>query len=615
MGSIDFDDLEFDEDELDDLEEDYESGSAPVQNQGMLGDIASKHGLGLPANMTEDELKKFKESDEYKQFRTEVDTEHTKVANYQGKTVQEIFGLSNKKDALSYSFNAFEHFDIDIEIYKDIYDTSTVMQNTVTEGNKIYPAFEYLHQDIFLSLYKYKTKLLPETDMHLSSRLNHKFAQTYLNTPEYIKLRQTCRLDQFNAALGTEIIGQKVLEIIKEVMQQMKDLQDKIDKMNELKKAEQQMDTLIEDNKNLDELIEDMMQNGGNPSQLLAQQQANNASNQQLKELANKIAAELDTLLEDDEILNEITAKSGDAFDETAQEVSEISDLVEAWGLGEGERSRVSFDNKKDAIEKIRRSNKLSKLTDLIGRFKESAITEQKKKTKNGAVEISSVKTGKNIQDTLPSERLNLCNDVTKKDFYRRYSENQLLVYSKESNKEKNKGPIICCIDTSGSMQGKEEMWSKALGIAVLEIAQLQKRDYACILYDSRAEDPIVIKKDEIAPQKIIDIAERFSGGGTSFEAPLKKATDLIKSSAFKDADILFITDGDCYVSDDFKRKFKQLKEDKEFKTLGVLVNMGRGHTSNTSLKEFCDDIVPVSNIADLTNSESDTNKRIFGTL
>lgn len=101
----------------------------------------------------------------------------------------------------------------------------------------------------------------------------------------------------------------------------------------------------------------------------------------------------------------------------------------------------------------------------------------------------------------------------------------------------------------------------------------------------------------------------------TDFESPLNKALDLIKDSRFKDADIVFITDGDCYVSDSFCKKFKQIKEEKGFKTMGVLVNMGRGHVSDSSLKEFCDSITPVSNIADLSDSESAVNKSIFGAL
>lgn len=567
--------------------------------------------------MSSEQIEQFQNSQEYKEFKADI-TEATDVkANLQGKTVQEIMGLSNRKETLGYSYNALEHYDVDIDIYNDIVDQSPVMQQTLEEGEELLPTFKYLHQDIFLSLYKYKARVLPEVDMHISTRMNRGIISNLINTPEYISLRQTCRMDQFNAALGTEIIGREAIDILREAIEKLKDLEQKKDAMDRLMEEEEKIDELIEDIGDIDELIEDAKRagNGSLAAQLEQERQAKEQSVATLKAMANKIAEDCDELIEDDELVSEVSTTMGSTLTETGKQVQEVSELCEAWGLGTGENCQVAFQNKKDAIERIRRSSKLHKLTDLVGKFKESAIVEQKKKAKHGAVEIKGVTTGDKIQDTLPSDRMNLCNDITKGDFYRRMSEHGLLQYSKESNKQKNKGPIIVCVDTSGSMQGDEEIWSKALTVGILEVAQMQKRDFACIIYSSHADKPIVIKKDEIAPQKIIDCAERFHNGGTSFEAPLNEALELIKDSTFKNADIVFITDGDCYVSDNFSRKFKQIKEDKDFRTLGVLVNMGCGHVSDSSLKEFCDNITLVSDIADLNDGNSEVNKSIFGSL
>lgn len=609
MAKIDFDDLGIDE-LLDDLETDGVATADSVSN--------SQRNVGGFQDMSDEEIKNFQNSNEYKEFKADIHEAIQKGPNYQGKTVQDILGLSNRKEALGYSYNALEHYDVDIDIYQDIVDQSPVMQATLEEGEEVLPTFKYLHQDIFLSLYKYKATVLPETDMHISTRMNRGIISNLINTPEYISLRQTCRMDQFNAALGTEIIGREAIEIIREALQRVKDLEKQKQAMDDLLQKEQQMDDLMEEIGDIDDLIADAQRsgNGAYAAQLAADRQAKEESVARLKAMANQIAQECDDLVEDsDDLASEVSTVMGSTLNETSQEVQEVSQLCEAWGLGTGENCHVAFQNKKDAIEKIRRSSKLSKLTDLVGRFKESAITEQKKKAKHGAVEIKGVTTGDKIQDALPSDRMNLCNDTTKKDFYRRMTEHGLLQYSKESHKQKNKGPIIVCVDTSGSMQGDEETWSKALTVGILEVAQMQKRDFACIIYSSHADKPIIIKKDEIAPQKIISCAENFHNGGTSFEAPLNEALELIKDSTFKDADIVFITDGDCYVSDSFSRKFKAIKEEKEFKTLGVLVNMGRGHVSDSSLKEFCDNITLVSDIADLKDSDSTVNKSIFGSL
>ena len=605
MANLDFDDL------MDEFEDEITSS---VQTDSVNG---IQKNIGGFQDMSSEQIEQFQNSQEYKEFKADI-TEATDVkANLQGKTVQEIMGLSNRKETLGYSYNALEHYDVDIDIYNDIVDQSPVMQQTLEEGEELLPTFKYLHQDIFLSLYKYKARVLPEVDMHISTRMNRGIISNLINTPEYISLRQTCRMDQFNAALGTEIIGREAIDILREAIEKLKDLEQKKDAMDRLMEEEEKIDELIEDIGDIDELIEDAKRagNGSLAAQLEQERQAKEQSVATLKAMANKIAEDCDELIEDDELVSEVSTTMGSTLTETGKQVQEVSELCEAWGLGTGENCQVAFQNKKDAIERIRRSSKLHQLTDLVGKFKESAIVEQKKKAKHGAVEIKGVTTGDKIQDTLPSDRMNLCNDITKGDFYRRMSEHGLLQYSKESNKQKNKGPIIVCVDTSGSMQGDEEIWSKALTVGILEVAQMQKRDFACIIYSSHADKPIVIKKDEIAPQKIIDCAERFHNGGTSFEAPLNEALELIKDSTFKNADIVFITDGDCYVSDNFSRKFKQIKEDKDFRTLGVLVNMGCGHVSDSSLKEFCDNITLVSDIADLNDGNSEVNKSIFGSL
>lgn len=74
----------------------------------------------------------------------------------------------------------------------------------------------------------------------------------------------------------------------------------------------------------------------------------------------------------------------------------------------------------------------------------------------------------------------------------------------------------------------------------------------------------------------------------------------------------MFITDGDCGMSDEFLRKFNRIKEDKEFFCQGILIGSGRTGT----LKEFCDDITIIDNIRDMaTVADTAENRKIFSTL
>lgn len=573
------------------------------------------------SEMTDEEKEDFYSSEDFKNYSAKSNglVEGTTSINYQGKNVQEIFGLSGKTNR--YSYNCFEFLPIDHEDYLDIVDFSPEMQNTIAEGEKLLPTFKYLHEDIFMSLYQFNAEVLPPERMHIQSWMNRNILSKLINTPTYIMLRKACNCDLFNAGIGAEILGKQAMEILKEEVSKIKDFQKKKDALDRLIEQEEQMDMLSEELDDMEELLDEMRMRGETLSEefsdLQSQIEQGEMSLSQARALASQLAQDCEELVESgdsgDELAENMVVQMDNTIIDATSEVQQVSAYVQAWGLGEGSDIKVPFGLKRSALEQIRNSDYLRKFTDMIGKYKECAIEEQKKKSKNAAIEIKSVKVGKNIEDALPSEKLGFCNDTLKKDIYRKISEGQLLAYDKESQKQKNKGPIIVCIDQSGSMHGDKDMWAKALAVGILEVAQLQKREFACIPYDSHVRKTTIIHKDEINPDKIIGIAEEQATGGTDFEAPLREASKLIEDSNFKEADIVFITDGDCSVSDEFRRKFKQLKEDKDFRTMGVLVDYG--HCSRTTLDDFCDSVTNVSRIADATAANSEVNKMIFGSL
>jgi len=545
--------------------------------------------------------------------------------NMNAKNVTDLLGLSDK-NAKPQSL-AIKHYEVDIDMYQDLYDTSTVMQQSVEDGEKELSTFGLLHQDMFLSLFKYKPETYPESQMKKSSILNSRLIKKLAATDDYKALRRHCRLDLFNSALGAEVLGDRATEIVTEwkadLLEQMAqngDPSNPFDDLDDLKEAEDALDDLLEDQEYLDDLLQQMQNQGASAEDMAdVQKQLDDLgmSIQQAEQLANAAAAQVDDFIEhSDDILEDLATRMTGALSDADNQVAEESEFLNAWGLDEGESCRIPFGDKKEAVERIRNTPKLKKLTDLIGRFTETAIKAQKKKSKDGASSIKSVTVGNRVEDIMPSEKMKMMNDTTRKDFYRKFNQKELLLYKKESTKPKAKGPIICCIDTSGSMQGGREKWSKAVAIGMLEIANLQKRDYAAIHYSNRARKPIIIEKNEMNPTKVLDIAEFFDNGGTDFQSPLEEALELIKQSKFSKADIVFITDGECSLSTEFKNKFNRIKEEKDFSCMGVLVDTGSGgyggRSSDASLKEFCDTIQTVSNIADLQDSNSEVAKTIF---
>ncbi len=543
-------------------------------------------------------------------------------ANLNGQNIREILGLSDKSAIARYYHNSVKCWPTDIEEYEDIVAQSPTMQVTLNIGETIIPTFKYLHQDLYLSLRKYRPEIVPEEEMHYSVKMNREILRMLFRTKEFAQLRRVCRMDPFNSAIGTEILGKKAMELVENFMDMMKATNpEQKELIDDLVKKEEEIDDLINTNEEIEELLKEMMageqEDGEQSAEALGEQLAlNKRQIADAKALANALAERCaDILPTTGKIVESMASDLASTMASAKTEIAQMADISYAWGLGGAGNNHIPFQNKKWAIEKIRNSSKLMGLTDMIGRFKETAITEQKKKVKDGAVELSSVTIGDRIQDILPSELMSLTHESLRPDFYRKQTEKQLLVYSKEAHKQKNKGPIIVCLDTSGSMCGDPEIWSKAVTIGIMEVAEMQKRDFACIIYSNITEKPIVIKKNEIAPEKVIEIATLFHGGGTDWASPLSEAMELIETATFKDADIVMITDGECRLSDQFLKKYKAIKEVKEFKTQGILVNTAGGYCSDKALKEFCDSVTLVSDLGDLSNSESDANKSIFGSL
>lgn len=571
----------------------------------------------------------------YYQVVFEEDREKEKNSIKKNDNFDDIDSILGIKKREYKKEQSVKHYEFDLDIYEDIYDVSATMQNLVREGKKYLPIFDKLYKDIFLLLYKYEPFIYKEERMKSTSIINNRIIRNLSQTEDLKNLRKNCSLNEINSAIGCEIIGKKAVKIVKKWskdQEKEKEQSEAINKGNNPKHNNQKTlsDLLVEMQEAEDRIkdlsqekqeIEENMENLKNNTSDLNEEDMKNRIQEIDKELENmeKQADNLDEELSDKlekskEDIENLSKKMAEAFNQAEEEVREATSYIKDWGLGDkpNKSSKISFSDKIGALERIRKSKKLKELSDIIGRFKESALRDQKNKHKDGAVAIKSVNIGNDIIHALPSEKMLLVNKVTKKEFYRKFNQKQLLQYELESDKLKAKGPMITCIDMSSSMKGIKEKWSKAVAIALLEIAENQKRNFAAILFNEDATEPIIIEKDKKEPEKILDIAERFDGGGTLFETPLEKALEVIEQSKFKKADIVFITDGHSYTHPDFINKFNKVKDDKEFKVLSVLIYAGSKIGNIESLKLFSDDIITIGELAELEDANSVIAHKIF---
>ena len=64
------------------------------------------------------------------------------------------------------------------------------------------------------------------------------------------------------------------------------------------------------------------------------------------------------------------------------------------------------------------------------------------------------------------------------------------------------------------------------------------------ILFSTRTQI-FKYEKGKIKSSDMINLAQTFLGGGTDFALPLERAMNVINESRFKQADLIFVTDGE----------------------------------------------------------------------
>lgn len=517
--------------------------------------------------------------------------------------VKDTLGLRDLDKVGQQTPNSVDMNEIDKDIYHDMVDTYDAMSDNLNDGLQEYAPFTNLSEDIYGALYKNKPQMNELEDMTSFTQFNHGIMDSLMNDDGFKDLHRSTKFDMLGAAIGTEVLQNAAME---QIMEYKAELTKK--KKGEAHDATKASAGEVIDNVNkqgdVQNKIDDLL--GGRDANELSKEEARKLATfqRQLMDLQDEIEANLDGAQEAANGMADATKKK---IKDAIMDVAEVQDIVAAWGLEAGKNgTRISVDKRKAAIERVRRSDRLKKLTDIVGRMKKIAGEKKKKKLPEGH-SIENVEVGNKLENILPSEMMKLAHPATKKDFYNRYQSGQLLQYKKSDVKKIGQGPVVFCHDKSSSMDNQRDDWATALALAMLEIAQKEKRNYAYIPYESHVIGNYVrnIFPGELDPDHIMDIAELSPRGGTNFMAPLDEAVKCLLSDNYKKGDIVFVTDGQCGIDPTWLKQFLALKKEKEFYVNAILINAGGGSVSTGTLTQFADNVVTISNLADLDDANT----------
>ncbi len=152
-------------------------------------------------------------------------------------------------------------------------------------------------------------------------------------------------------------------------------------------------------------------------------------------------------------------------------------------------------------------------------------------------------------------------------------------------------------LDESSSMSGDPIAWAKAVALVLYDFAARNSRSCAMVRFASRGQTQAHIFDKNSALEDIFSFAESFLRGGTDFEEPLTQAVDLIENNSFRDADVVFLTDGECAVGEDFTVWIQEKRKELHFTVKAILMDAGSPGQS-FSLTPFCEKIYRLSEMS-----------------
>jgi hypothetical protein len=141
--------------------------------------------------------------------------------------------------------------------------------------------------------------------------------------------------------------------------------------------------------------------------------------------------------------------------------------------------------------------------------------------------------------------------------FYRKTAEGELLSWDHftpappavlsakrtEVRQAKNeRGPLIVCLDTSGSMRGKPEEVAKTAVLALVRVALEEQRPCYLINFSSKVRTLEITDLARRLPD-LIEFLEFSFHGGTDLAPALRETLKVLEEQAFRDADVLVCSD------------------------------------------------------------------------
>lgn len=268
------------------------------------------------------------------------------------------------------------------------------------------------------------------------------------------------------------------------------------------------------------------------------------------------------------------------------------------FDLSKGNISINDISQLKKWAEYISKNKGVKELCDMLGRLrniekstKQEIINvtthiEETIRDYTSKEEIVGIKIGNELEHVLPQELALLRDDETSILFDKKYVESELMCFDlegttqqtieqeedsiREVSEDEKMGPIIICVDTSGSMSGSPETIAKAVALYLSSRAKSQKRD--CFLINFSTSIETLDLSGKLGIKQLIDFLGRSFHGGTDVAPAIRYAVKKMNEETYKKADLLIVSDFImASLPNDVENSIAEIKENKnKFYSLSI---------------------------------------------
>lgn len=306
-----------------------------------------------------------------------------------------------------------------------------------------------------------------------------------------------------------------------------------------------------------------------------SKQTKSHKQNLPLKLLTEKWQQQLDKakVLWQAEQINQLRQKALTQLKQELEVIKQLSQQLEQLGFGIGDDignlTPQDIEEMKSWLNYLTQDKNAQQIAELLGKMRQieqSEKIEQVKQTVyiqnpqidiNSREEIIGLRLGKDLEYVLPSELALMADEETSILFDLKFLESKLMCFElqgmtycdtpteiiveQKSQENEKLGPMILCVDTSGSMVGLPENIAKAMALFLGTKAKSENRSCFVINFSTGIETFELTSKTGIS--NLIAFLRQSFHGGTDAAPALRHALKMMEQESYQKADLLMISD------------------------------------------------------------------------